>query len=72
MVSVAWHATLEETSPARGARGQVDAIKTKQDLEDMLAYLMTWNTPPFFALNVAVGVRAPPPPVSARGGARRW
>jgi hypothetical protein len=38
--------------------GQVDSIKTREDLMDMLVYLMNWNIPTFFSINVAVGVRA--------------
>jgi len=46
-------------SPIKPILEKVDSIATRQDLEDMLAYLMYWNIPTFFALNVAIGVRAP-------------
>lgn len=35
----------------------MDRIQTRDDLINMLVYLMNWNIPTFFALNVAVGVR---------------
>jgi len=36
---------------------KVDNIKTKEDLIEMLAFLMKWNIPSFFSLNVGVGIR---------------